>query len=520
IDDQQSFADVFAVTYRRLAELLLNEGRLLEAQQVLELLKFHELDTYLHDVRGEIKTDQIRYWQLEGNILRLYKNAIASGQELLELRSLPINQLTPQQQQRLNELVQQEGDLLDSFYDFLNFPEVSNTLQELRQIVPGQTIEPTQLNSLQDDLRQLNANAVLLYPLILADHIELLIVSPFSPPMRYPVEVTDTELNAAILAFRQSLSDRTSDPIPLAQQFYQWLIEPIESQLVAAQVETIIYAPDGPLRYVPLAALHDGEQWLAERYRINHITAASLTDLTERNSSQIQLLAAAFTNAANRYTVTINDRDLNFAGLPYAGVEVETLADLFPNTTQFLDQEFSRAATVPSMGSHTIVHLATHAVFVPDDPQASFIMFGNGDIVTLTEIRRWNLPQVDLVILSACETGLGGFGDGAEILGFGYQIQRTGARAAIASLWPVSDGGTQELMINFYRALQIEGMTKAAALQRAQIALISGNQVEDGAGQRFALIPRDRDAPSALSPQGQLSHPYYWAPFILIGNGL
>ena len=206
LDYQQSFSDTFANTYRRLAELLLDKDRVLEAQQVLDLLKIHEIDTYLEDVRGEVNNRKLDYWTLEEDILKLYDASIHVGQELIELREIPFNQLTPQQQQRLEDLAQREGDLLDSFHDFLSRSDVNDTLQELRQTSPGQTIELVQLNSLQNNLQQLNQNAVLLYPLVLDEHLELVLVSALAPPVHYPVQVTRAELDATVLAFRQALS--------------------------------------------------------------------------------------------------------------------------------------------------------------------------------------------------------------------------------------------------------------------------------------------------------------------------
>ncbi len=158
------------------------------------------------------------------------------------------------------------------------------------------------------------------------------------------------------------------------------------------------------------------------------------------------------------------------------------------------------------MNDYSIVHLATHAAFVSGAPEDSFIMFGNGDRATLRDIKNWSLPNVDLIVLSACQTAVGGkMGNGEEILGFGYQMQRTGARAAIASLWFVDDGGTQVLMDAFYAALKQPNITKAEALRQAQIALIARQQPT-----------------SSVAPQvsNRLGHPFYWAPFILIGNGL
>ncbi len=175
------------------------------------------------------------------------------------------------------------------------------------------------------------------------------------------------------------------------------------------------------------------------------------------------------------------------------------------------------------MTDYSIVHLATHAFFATTGQATdSFILFGNGTPETLQEVQSWDLKHVNLVVLSACQTGLGGvLGDGREILGFGYVIQKQGARSVLSSLWEVDDGGTQVLMDTFYAALRTGKLSTTGALQQAQIALIHSTSKNDAGGQRAGLVisPKAREA---LSKQvsDNLSHPYYWAPFILIGNGL
>ncbi|HEY9667741.1 MAG TPA: CHAT domain-containing protein, partial [Coleofasciculaceae cyanobacterium] len=385
-----------------------------------------------------------------------------------------------------------------------------------------------ELIALQDNLKNLQQKAVLLYPLILDDRIELILTTPDSPPIRRTVQVPKKQLNETIAAFRSALLDRTSDAKAPAQQLYNWLIKPLEADLKAADAQTIIYAPDAQLRYIPLAALYDGQQWLVQRYRINNITAASLTDLNTKPQPQMQVLAGAF--ATGRYSFTVGEQSFDFAGLPFAGTVVENLAKTVPTTTKFIDRAFTPEVTVPKMDDYSIVHLATHAAFVVGTPDDSFILFGNGDRITLRDIQNWSLKNVDLVVLSACETGLGGkLGNGEEILGLGYQMQRAGARAALASLWTVDDGGTQALMNAFYDNLKQGNTTKAEALRQAQIALITGDSTALGED-RGSLAAEQRDRPlggseanrTNLPPQqpNSLSHPYYWAPFILIGNGL
>ncbi len=150
------------------------------------------------------------------------------------------------------------------------------------------------------------------------------------------------------------------------------------------------------------------------------------------------------------------------------------------------------------------------------------LLFGNGDRATLTDVRGWNFPNVDLFVLSACQTAEGDvpLGNGEEILGFGYLMQAAGADAAIASLWQVSDGGTQVLMDTFYAALK-RGMSKSEALRQAQIALITGDLKAIGGIRGDATIQAvstRTGLPASIS--NRLNHPYYWAPFILIGNGL
>jgi CHAT domain-containing protein len=164
--------------------------------------------------------------------------------------------------------------------------------------------------------------------------------------------------------------------------------------------------------------------------------------------------------------------------------------------------------------------MATHAVFVKGAPENSFILMGDGNRINLKEIEEWKLPDVTLVVLSACQTALGGeLGNGLEILGFGYQLQRTGVRASIASLWEVSDGGTQTLMDALYARLKSGKMTKAEALHEAQISLIRGKNQSSGKTRSSVRIESGNSGQNAPISRN-LSHPYYWSPFILIGNGL
>ncbi|MEG4626773.1 CHAT domain-containing protein [Microcoleus sp. w1-18aA5] len=515
---QQSYTETIAKDYRHLADLLLKQDRVLEAQQVIDLLKIQELEDYLSNVRGNDQTAQgipntPSEQQIQKGYEALLNKAIQLGKELVNIEKIPPANRTRAQQQRILELRKNQQEISQQFQEFLKSPTVTALVAQLRQVTGGETLNLANFNSLRDNLQKLQQNAVILYPLVLDERLELILVTPYSPPIRRTVAVKREELNGAIADFRRNITNRNgkmADAEVAGQKLYQLLIKPIEKDLAQADAKTIIYAPDGQWRYIPLAALHDGKQWLVERFRINNITAASLTDFNTKPQNNLQVIAAAFTQGS--YQFKVGTRDFTMSGLPFAGREVENLATTIPGTMKLLDNQFNRD-TVLLMNDYSIVHLATHAAFLVGEPEDSFIMFGNGDRATLREIKTWSLPKVDLIVLSACQTAVGGrLGNGEEILGFGYQVQRTGARAAISTLWYVDDGGTQVLMDAFYAALKQENMTKAEALRQAQIALITGNSVASG------QQPISSSAPSEQS--NSLSHPFYWAPFILIGNGL
>ncbi len=519
-EQQKSYTITIANTYRRLADLLLQQDRVLEAQHVLDLLKIQEIDDYLRNVQGNEKTAQgIDSRPQEQKIIErlntVTNQQIQISRQLATLQKIPHQQRTPQQKAKISEL---KTEILKKFNKFRNTPEVKNWLEQLSRRALIQDVPLEFLNSLRSNLQRLNQEAVLLYPLILENRLELVLTTPDQPPIHHSVPVKRKELNRAILEFRESLTKPKSNAKVPAQKLYKWLIKPIETELAQANAKTIVYAPDAQLRYIPLSALYDGKKWLAQRFRINYITAISLKDLNNKPLPQIQILAGATTQ---RHIVEIDSSTLPpFKALQYAGVEVENIAKMIPKTKKLLDSEFNRQSTIPYLNKYTIVHMATHAKFVNGEPKESFILLGDGKLITLPEIENLSLPNVDLVVLSACETAVGDeLGKGEEILGFGFQIQNTGAKAAIASLWSVNDGGTQALMNAFYAILNQGNMTKAEALRQAQVAMITGNFQGIGSQHNREILQSTRNN---LPPQvsNNLSHPFYWAPFILIGNGL
>ena len=521
-EEQLSYRNTVIDGYRRLADLLLEKDRVMEALQVLDLLKVQDLQDFLKDVKGNDRTaigvemlPQEQKFLDEFNTIQ--DRAVKLGGELTELRKLQT--LTPRQQQRLNEIEQIQQQVNQQLTAHLQSDSTKTLIAQLQQTAAKQNTNLNAYKDLSARVQRLGQGTALFYPLILDNRIELVLFIPNQPPIHRSVNIKQTELQAEIKTFRQQLEAQSPNIETTANELYKKLIAPIEPDLKAAKIQTIIYAPDGQMRYVPLAALHDGKQWLVERYLINNVTAVSLTNLDPNPNQQSQVLAGAFEKG--KYSFTVNDKSYNFVGLPFAGKEVTDLAQTIPNTVKLVDNEFSRAKVLPNMKTSNIIHLATHAAFVEGSPDNSFILLGNGDRINLREVSEWDLPNVTLVVLSACQTALGGnLGNGIEILGFGYQLQRAKVRAAIASLWTVSDGGTQQLMSAFYTAIKTGKVSHAEALRQAQVALITGDYEALGEprGEFVSVEPRLRAKPS--SAPTKLTHPYYWAPFKMIGNGL
>jgi filamentous hemagglutinin family protein len=490
------------------ADLLLQSGRILEAQQALDLSIVQEIESYLGSTVAR-KNQALPPDLISTSQKRLYNIFIGLQTRYTQAQTeLKIPDLRSDRREALEKVslqVKSELDLL------LAKPEMEQLAKAISEV---------NLKQLQQNLRSLPQPTVTIYPLIRSDRLELILIPPTGDPIRRTTRLDSQTLFTEITNFRRALEtvyDPALDPKVSAQKLYQWLIAPLESDLTRIGAKAILYAPNAQLRYVPLAALHDGDRWLVERFQINNITSASLQDFSIQPPKPKQILAAAVTQSAN---IQVGDRQINFEGLPYAQQEIDNLSAIFPeNTRQLQDQNFSAERMLEQAQSSTILHLATHGFFRPGKPEDSFILFGNNQRQTLADVSRWSIPNVDLMVLSACDTAAGQIlGDGQEILGFGYLMQQSGARAAIASLWAVDDGGTQALMDIFYSLLKQPGMSKAEALRQTQIALITGNH--NALGKDAARIQQNLTNRLPASVSDYLNHPYYWAPFILIGNGM
>ncbi|MGB0562131.1 MAG: CHAT domain-containing protein [Spirulinaceae cyanobacterium] len=348
---------------------------------------------------------------------------------------------------------------------------------------------------------------VLIYALSYADALELLLITAEDEPIiRETVpEATFNQLQSMISAFSRRVQNSGSHRyFNAAQQLHTWLIEPIQDELESYNVDTLVFAMSRGLRTLPLAALHDGEQFLVEQYSLGQIPSVSLTDARYRSLHNAPVLAMGASEFAQHHP------------LPAVPLELASITQHHPASEQLLNSAFTvgRFQTESQAASQPILHLATHSRFEMGNRDRTYIQFWDQrlDLADLRALDWQDTNHLELLVLSACETALG---DPNAELGFAGLAVQTGVKSALASLWQVSDLGTLALMDGFYRQLGAPEVTiKAEALRQAQIALLRGEvSFQDGTLNGLAL------APELLRYQRtDLTHPFYWSGFTLIGS--
>jgi CHAT domain-containing protein len=293
--------------------------------------------------------------------------------------------------------------------------------------------------------------------------------------------------------------------LPPAKLLYRWLIKPLEPYLQAEKIDTLLFCTGVGLRSLPLAVLHDGDRFLIEKYNIARIPAFNLTDTKFQPLNGDRVLAMG----ASKFT--------DLPNLPGVELELSTITPTLWSGTKVLNQGFTieNLKSQRQQGKYQIVHLATHSQFNAGSPKDSFIQFFDRKL-TLEDIRRLDLnnPPVDLLVLSSCETAVGN--EQAEF-GFAGLAMQAGVKSAIASLWSIDDTGTVALMSQFYQNLK-NNSSKAKSLRQAQVDMLQGKvQVDSG---KLRGLNLDLDLPSVLAKNSprNLTHPYYWSGFTLIGN--
>lgn len=351
---------------------------------------------------------------------------------------------------------------------------------ELRDYFQDDCVAELEAKTAQLD--DLATGAAIVYPILLPDRLEILVTLP-SGLRRYTSPADSATLSGAAARFRAALQDPASHGWrDDARSLHDALVAPYAADLEREGVDTLVFVPDGPLRTIPMAALHDGTEFLGERYALAVTPSLALTDPQPLQREGLEILLAGVSDAVG-----------GFPALPGVPAELRAIQAMRGGRV-LLDDAFDvdRVEEAVATSEPSVVHIASHAVF-SGDPATSFVLTHDGkltmdrlsEIVSVTKFRQ---RPLEMLVLSACETAAGNDRAGLGLAGVAI---RAGARSAVGSLWSIADEAATRVMESFYEELGHPGISRAEAMRRAQ---------------------------AKLRADERLAHPYYWSPFVVINN--
>lgn len=515
----------FRPFYRALLELLFEQGRTAEAFHILErsraqgflaLLAEREL-AFEGSIPAELNSSRSR---LAGE----YDHVLGKLGELSPRRNAS----------QIEELQQQLKEIRERYEKILSV--IRRASPRLASLTTPEPLDATEARA------SLDPGTVLLSYSLGHDQSQVFVLSPNKPIEVRNIPAGDEELRSSVEAFRRLIASAPAGSLlaprrrqmeSLGQRLFRLLIGPVAD--LVAQGDRILIIPDGPLQLLPWGTLvrDDGMLTLSEskwkylgEWKPIHtsLSATVYAELRHPRKRTALLALTAFGDPiypkgasgsnADVHVRAIKERGADLAPLPGSRLEVEQIGGLFSVVDRVLylgaEATEEHAKSLPSNAN--IVHFATHAILDERFPLNSSVVLTipeklaegkeNGLLQTWEIFDQVNI-DADLVVLSACESGLGKDMGGEGLIGLTRAFQYAGARSVLASLWKISDRTTAEIMLRFYKHLK-EGLPKDEALRAAQEELIRGPiKVKNEAGK-----PEEIDA----------SAPFYWAAFQIYGD--
>lgn len=537
---QAGFAQSKSGTYRMLAELLVEAGRLGDAEQILDLLKEQELKDFVPGASGAgaaIETVKLSPVQqkVEALLPDLEKKAHEIEELNLQAAQLQANSArTAADDDQLKSLEanlqQARSAIRDSFNNTI-IPELD------QQSSAGQTASSSAQSYLQSSLAKLGKDAMGIRLLLGEDHAYAIIVTANSRK-KFELPASPAELRNKAFEALKAIGSTATDPRPQLNQLYAIVVAPLESELKAIEtasgaqgtVPALLWSLDDALRYVPIAALYDGKHYMVERFHNVLFTPESyvhITDAPVESGDPPRALAMGLSKSYN-----------GMPALPGVIPELDSVVrdpsvpdSHGPMQGKILpDEQFTLAALKNELGSgkgYRVVHIASHFVLIADTGDEPFLLMGGNNMGDPNGFE-WNLSEMEnspvafhgtrLLTLSACSTAKDYKSrNGFEMDGLGMVAQQKDAEAVLATLWDVNDLSTSRIMSSFYdRWIRNPAQGKAEALRQAQLAFLQGPAETAGGNADRGFKPVDQS--SVKTSRLGYTHPYYWAPFVLIGN--
>ncbi|MEL6494135.1 MAG: CHAT domain-containing protein [Cyanobacteria bacterium J06623_7] len=426
----------------------------------------------------------------EGAVIHYTKSV-----ELLESLSRDLVAIDPDVQYSFRDSVE---PVYRGLVSLLLEPDGNKNISQVNLEEARKVIESLQLAELNNFFREacldaqvvnidnVDRQAAVIYPIVLSDRLEIILSLPNQPLKHYSKPISRTDLEGIIARFRHNIVIRSRRNFyHSSQRLYNLIIRPALEDLSRSQIKTLVFVPDGALRNVPLSALYDGRHFLIEDYSIALTPGLQLLNPRPLEQAQLKTIAAGLTEEVD-----------GFAGLDFVNSELQEIESRV-NSRLLVDRDFTAETLKKEIqySDYPIVHIATHGQF-SSSIEDTFLLAWN-ERININELDRIlqtrNHRQehaIELLVLSACETATG---DSRAALGLAGMAVRAGAKSTLATLWSVNDRATAKLMSDFYRELSEKHLPKAEAVRQAQLSLLHNRWYK---------------------------HPFYWAPYVLLGNWL
>ncbi|MFM2312196.1 MAG: hypothetical protein RLZZ04_1472 [Cyanobacteriota bacterium] len=354
-------------------------------------------------------------------------------------------------------------------------------LAELNNFFREACLEAQEVN-----IDHLDQQAAIIYPIILSDRLEVILSLPNQPLKHYSTKIPQKQLEQVIEKFRHHIVIRSRRNFyRSAGKLYDLVIRPALADLKESKIKTLVFVPDGTFRNIPLSALYDGQHYLLEDYSIALTPGLQLLNPHPLDAVKLKTIAAGLTKEVD-----------GFAKLDYVPAELKEIASR-SDSRVLVNQDFTSEALKQEIqdSDYPIVHIATHGQF-SSSLEDTFLLAWNeriniNELNNILQTRNTDPEKaIELLVLSACETATG---DRRAALGMAGIAVRAGAKSTLATLWSVNDQATAKLMSDFYQELSTKHLAKAEAVRQAQLTLLHNRWYK---------------------------HPFYWAPYVLLGNWL
>lgn len=494
--------------YDQLADLLIAQGRITEAQEVLQMLKEQEL----HDSLQRAETTDQRSTRIEltglerARFARYYElrdrqAALAAERQALQRRAREAP-LAAAEAARLREIVDTLMPVAEAAMQafFVQLERDMAGLAPPGAVAAGQ--EASRLRRAVDALARDEpaAAAVGVQYLVTEQRLSIVLSLPGAPPIAHQQAIPRRQLYERIAQVLAQLRHPRADAALLRsglRELHGWLIAPIEPELRRFGARTLMLSLDDQLRLIPFAALLDANH----RHLLQDYTLALYNEAARQ--ALVKPASTAWRVAAMGLSEPVED-------LPALVAVPEELRGVVRGPGRsgdaWLNRAFDRARLVGTLGAersaYNVLHVASHFVLQPGVPAQSRLYLGDKTRLTLADIAREDLRfgHFELVTFSACETARGGGRDatGQEMESLSAKTQNQGAQAVLATLWKVDDASTAAFMQRYYASRGERRLNKAEALRAVQLAMLERRLRPPG--------------------QGDWSSPFHWAPFVLMGN--